>query len=99
MDIAALVDRGVVAVARSTAQRTRSPLLRAGAAGQEAAAAALARIEQLAERCPDLFTALAQHLDMPATVPEVLADVDRTALRLLAAFQAPDHHQSFSCSP
>lgn len=39
-------------------------------------------------------------VDVPPTVPEVLAEVESTAQRLLAAFQAPeDRHQSFSCSP
>lgn len=54
------------------------------------------RTERPAQVNPVEFAALAEHLD----VPEVLAQVEVTALRLLAAFQASDHrHQSYSCSP
>ncbi len=98
MHAADLVNRDIVAVARATAERTSSPYF-----GQALLANRLqplrGRIERLAQVNPDEFAALAQHLDVPPTLPEVLADVGTTALRLLAAFQAPDHHQSFGCSP
>ncbi len=98
MHAAELVNRDIVSAARSTAERTSSPYF-----GQALLAKRLqplrGRIEQLAQVNPCEVAALAEHLDVPAAVAAVLADVDRTALRLLAAFQAPEDHQSFSCSP
>ena len=83
-----LVNRDMVAVARATAERTGSPYF-----GQALLANRLqplrGRIERLAQVNPGDLAALAEHLDVPPTVPEVLADVENTAQRLLAAFQAP----------
>lgn len=94
-----LVNRDMVAVARATAERTGSPYF-----GQALLTNRLqplrGRIERLAQVNPGEFAALAEHLYVPPNVSEVLADVESTAQRLLAAFQAPgDRHQSFSCSP
>jgi hypothetical protein len=94
-----LVQRDILTLARSTAERTTSPYF-----GQALLRARLGtlrgRIERLAQVNRAEFTALAEHLDVPPTVPEVLAEVERAAQRLLAALQTPqDRHQSFNCSP
>lgn len=99
MPAADLVNRDILALARATAERTSSPYF--GQALLNARLGTLrARIERLAQVNRTEFVALAERLGVPPTVPEVLADVERTAQQLLAALQAPKNcHQSFSCSP
>lgn len=94
-----LVHRDIVTVARATAERTGSPYF-GHALLTNRLQPLRGRIERLAQVNPEEFAALAELLDVPPTVPEVLAEVESTAQRLLAAFQAPeDRHHSFSCSP
>lgn len=107
MDIVTLVNRDIVAAATATAERTTSPYF--GHADLERRLRPLHdRLEQLTERRPELFAGLAEHLDVPPTLGDVLAEVDQTARKLLDAFQAPQnlshdqsliYYQSGSCSP
>lgn len=107
MDIVTLVNRDIVAAATATAERTTSPYF--GHADLDRRLRPLHdRLEQLSERRPEVLTGLAEHLDVPPTLDDVLAEVDQTARKLLDALQTPQnlsqdqsliYYQSDSCSP